>query len=181
MEECRLLVERYFSAIEMAFTANLAVALWAILWNRFRKQHAEFLEAANALDRNENFHEKIGLRGFRKTLRYGLGVAIGLWWLGLAAGLISAIFLYILMWHESLCLADKWPLLLAAYTFPSVMVIMTTFGLLGYKLAANRMKELRRLEYVTSEDYKKAVAILQSHRNRRVGREEDDLNSDIPF
>ena len=159
----------------MAFTTNLALALWAILWNRFRKQHAEFSEAADALDSNERFQETIGLRRFRNTLRWGLGVAISLWWLGLAAGLSSAVFLYLVMWHEVLChLVTKPVLLWAAYTFPGVMMVMTAFGLSGNRLADSRMKELKELEFKTSEEYAQAVQILEYHQSRRDQENEFD-------
>ena len=177
VEDPCFVVERFSSAIEMAFTTNLALALWAVLWNRFRKQHAEFSEAADALERNEKFQETIGLRRFRNTLRWGLGVAISLWWLGLAVGLGSAVFLYLVMWHEGLCHFVTKPVLLwAAYTFPGVMVVMTAFGLSGNRLAESRMKELKTLEFKTSEEYAEAVRILEYHQSRHASDSELDLD-----
>ena len=150
-DECSRLLADHASAISMAFTANLAVALWAMLRQRFQGQRVELTEAADALARSEFIQEELSIRRLRRTIKGWLGTADFLWWLGLGTGLSAALFLYVLRWHGH----DGWwavrlcrmePLMMAAYTSPAVMTVMTFVGLEGNRRSTKQLAALQDLE-----------------------------------
>ena len=135
----------------MAFTANLAVALWAVLRQRFQVQRIELSEAADVLARSEFIDEELSIRRLRRTIKGWLGTADFLWWLGLGTGLSAALFLYVLRWHGD----DGWwgawscrieALMVAAYASPAVMTVMTFVGIEGNRRSTHQLAALQELE-----------------------------------
>ena len=150
LDECGRLLTEYTGAIGMAFTANLAVALWAVLRQTFRGQRIELSETVDELARSEFIQEELSIRRLRKTIKGWLGTADALWWLGLGTGLTAALFLYVLRWHGDdawwgVRLCSKEALLTAAYASPAVMTVMTVVGLEGNRRARKQLTELEEL------------------------------------
>lgn len=131
----------------MAFTANLAVTLWAVLLQRFRKQWVEVTEAADELARSEEIQEELTFRRLRSTIRFWEGAVHWFWVAGLSSGLALALFLYLLRWHAfdvgQSWFCSKEVLWAAAYVSPSIMAVMTAVGLVGKHKVDQQMKEIR--------------------------------------
>ena len=133
----------------MAFTANLAVALWAVLLRRFQAQWIEFSDAAEAFARSELIQEELSIRRLRQTIASWRKAVDVLRAVGLGTGLALALFLYVMRLHgDSICLAwlcSRTALLFAAYTSPLLMTAMTLVGLEGKRRAGKQVADLQDL------------------------------------
>ena len=155
----------------MAFTANLAVALWLILWRRFEDQWVVFTEAADAFARSEAIEEVLTIRRLRRHIKAWRTAVHKLWGTGLVTGLAFALYLYALRWHGAdweTGWCSQGILASAAYLSPAVMAVMTLLGFAGKWHIQGQVTELQDL--VKSKEQAGAgafTALLKALANRK--------------
>ena len=165
----------YYTAIELAFDANLLVAAWATLYSLFNTRFKALADDVDRFEQEPLLEEEISIDTLKRTIKsWGAGRTV-LWWLGFACCTLSATNLYVYMWRAlpattSLTTADIRWFMFQAYAGPVLMAAMAVVGLVGSKLASNQRDKL--------EKQRKRKEKIRGQRLRRIRRTAEDIAQD---
>ena len=179
-DQCNL--GAYLSAIELAFEGNLLLVAWAGIHKKLDDRLKASAESAEDFAKHTLLEESVAIRQLQRKIVFWGRARRSLWWFGLTISLVAVVFLYVLSWHvvpgqaffeEVAC--GGWPkamLMLAAYTGPTLMLLMMGAGLIGDRqvspLKADLEDAVKKKEEKQALDMEKSGEAMKRLLNQRT-------------